>query len=335
MSTSGGSAWNKINGDSIKYGYVVSVGGALYQVGAWWDLQTRPHMALVRSPGDTGPWTRSIISMDSSEARAFAVHTANPNVLYVGGYVGMSESQWTTHYACLYKSTNTGASWTRLAASMFTATPECVYGICIDPSNPARVIAITDKGAYRTTNSGTSWTTPVQAFAGTSIVADPAVAGRFFAGAKDGVYESTDAGVNWVKISKGLPGKTVTSLTYDAAAQRLVAGTYGGGIYRLSFIPTGVAGTVEGLPGVVVLEQNYPNPFNPTTVVSFQLPVLSYVKLAAYDLLGREVAVLSEGWRAPGRYAQTFEGTGLASGVYVCRLTAGAAVLTRRMVLVR
>jgi hypothetical protein len=87
-------------------------------------------------------------------------------------------------------------------------------------------------------------------------------------------------------------------------------------------IATGVSET-PGLPREFALKQNYPNPFNPRTVVSSQLPVASNVKLVVYDLLGREVTVLVNERRAAGRYQDTFDGSGLASGVYIYRLTAG------------
>jgi hypothetical protein len=79
-------------------------------------------------------------------------------------------------------------------------------------------------------------------------------------------------------------------------------------------------------PNGFVLMQNYPNPFNPTTVVSSQLAVVSNVRIVIYDLLGREVATLVNERRAPGIYHDTFDGTGLASGVYIYRLTAGLPV---------
>jgi len=83
------------------------------------------------------------------------------------------------------------------------------------------------------------------------------------------------------------------------------------------------------------LEQNYPNPFNPKTVVSYQLPEVSDVKLAVYDLLGREVATLVNERNAPGAYAVTFDGANLPSGVYIYRLTTGRFEEVRKMVLMR
>ncbi len=82
----------------------------------------------------------------------------------------------------------------------------------------------------------------------------------------------------------------------------------------------------NGVPANYVLNQNYPNPFNPKTVISFQLPVVSKVELVVYDILGREVAVLVNEQKAPGTYSASFDGIGLASGIYVYRLHATPAV---------
>jgi hypothetical protein len=83
------------------------------------------------------------------------------------------------------------------------------------------------------------------------------------------------------------------------------------------------------------LLQNYPNPFNPTTVVRYQLPVASDVRLSVYDLLGREVAVLVNERKPAGLYSVDFAGNGLASGVYIYRIVAGNFVSTRKMILMK
>ncbi|HTY38599.1 MAG TPA: T9SS type A sorting domain-containing protein, partial [Bacteroidota bacterium] len=89
------------------------------------------------------------------------------------------------------------------------------------------------------------------------------------------------------------------------------------------------------IPTTFALEQNYPNPFNPTTVIRGQWPVTSDVRLAAYDLLGMEVAVLANGKYPAGRYTFSFDGTKLASGMYFYRLTTGTHTFVRKMLLVR
>ncbi len=82
-------------------------------------------------------------------------------------------------------------------------------------------------------------------------------------------------------------------------------------------------GKEEEIPTVFALEQNFPNPFNPTTVVRYQVPVASQVRLVVYDVLGREVRALVDERRAAGYHAVVFDALGLASGTYICRMTAG------------
>jgi hypothetical protein len=91
----------------------------------------------------------------------------------------------------------------------------------------------------------------------------------------------------------------------------------------------------ESIAQQFTLLQNYPNPFNPSTVIAFQLPVAGDAKITIYDVLGREVAVLVDATMEEGRHEVTFTASGLASGVYVYRLTAGLLTATRKMLLMR
>jgi hypothetical protein len=100
-------------------------------------------------------------------------------------------------------------------------------------------------------------------------------------------------------------------------------------------IVTGVEQDQMQIPTVYSLDPNYPNPFNPTTVISYKLPVACNVKLAVYDLLGREVAVLVNELTMPGNHEVQFDPIGLSSGVYFYRLRAGDFVETKRLVLLR
>jgi N-acetylneuraminic acid mutarotase len=94
-------------------------------------------------------------------------------------------------------------------------------------------------------------------------------------------------------------------------------------------------GRFSELPGHFVLGQNYPNPFNPSTTIKYELPTSSDVRLTVFDMLGREVAVLVNEKKAPGSYEVKFDAAGIPSGVYLCRLTAGSFVQTRKMIVVK
>lgn len=100
-----------------------------------------------------------------------------------------------------------------------------------------------------------------------------------------------------------------------------------------------VTGTVHGIshdgPTGYTLEQNFPNPFNPSTTIEFRLPIESNVHLGIFDLLGRQVGAPLNTILPPGVHQYSFDGSGLPSGVYYFRLTAGGMRMTRYMVLAK
>ncbi len=89
------------------------------------------------------------------------------------------------------------------------------------------------------------------------------------------------------------------------------------------------------LPAEFRLEQNYPNPFNPSTTIQFALPKASHVTLTIYDTVGRHVATVVDDAYPAGAYRVVFDAGGLASGLYVYRITAGAFQATRKMLFLR
>ncbi|GEM_PF-2688634 len=91
----------------------------------------------------------------------------------------------------------------------------------------------------------------------------------------------------------------------------------------------------DGIPTEFLLEQNYPNPFNPSTIISYKLPVSSFVSLKVYNCLGNEVEMLVNEYQQAGQYVKTFYGTSLPSGVYFYKLTAGNFVNTKKLILIK
>jgi len=79
----------------------------------------------------------------------------------------------------------------------------------------------------------------------------------------------------------------------------------------------------------------HPNPFNPTTTISYDLPEATEVALTVYDVSGRQVALLVDGWSDEGVHEVTFNGSGLSTGVYIYRLRAGEFNTTGKMVLIK
>ncbi len=83
------------------------------------------------------------------------------------------------------------------------------------------------------------------------------------------------------------------------------------------------------------LNQNYPNPFNPTTLISYSIQTNSFVRLEVYSVSGQRVKVLVNSNQEAGSYNLTFDGSSLASGVYIYRLTAGEFVVSKKMQLLK
>lgn len=91
----------------------------------------------------------------------------------------------------------------------------------------------------------------------------------------------------------------------------------------------------DGIPNSIRLVQNYPNPFNPATSIQFDLPQNQIVKLAVYDMLGREVAVLADGMRQAGFHEVSWNASDMASGIYIYSLETSSKRITRKMTLMK
>ena len=117
----------------------------------------------------------------------------------------------------------------------------------------------------------------------------------------DGIFKSSDLGNTWFEIDLGL--------TNIEDENPLVKS------YRLS--------------------QNYPNPFNPSTKISWQSPVAGHQTLKVYDVLGNEVATFVNEYKPAGSYEVDFNASSLSSGIYFYKLSAGAFVQTKKMILIK
>ena len=128
---------------------------------------------------------------------------------------------------------------------------------------------------------------------------------------------------------------------------------------------TGISLERPGIPGSIWLAQNFPNPFNPSTQIEFRIsPPMAdappaqnfsandvsppsvnqdgwrgyassaeFVTLKIYDVLGREVTVLVNGWLRPQNYTIRWNASASPTGVYFYELTAGISRVTRSMML--
>ncbi|QQS35619.1 MAG: T9SS type A sorting domain-containing protein [Ignavibacteriales bacterium] len=92
---------------------------------------------------------------------------------------------------------------------------------------------------------------------------------------------------------------------------------------------------VSLIPFKYELYQNYPNPFNPSTKISWQSPVGSHQTIKVYDVLGNEVATLVNEYKEAGSYEVEFDGSSLASGMYIYKLSSGGFTSSKKMMVIK
>jgi len=130
----------------------------------------------------------------------------------------------------------------------------------------------------------------------------------------------------------------------DTAGHIYVAGRAHGGVELSNFVtirytdtgsPVSATSKDGQRPEEFFLGGNYPNPFNPVTTIEFSLPKTARVRLAVYDMLGREVAILVDRELVAGRYSAAWDAAAQASGVYVYRMEAGGFVASKKLTLIK
>ena len=133
-------------------------------------------------------------------------------------------------------------------------------------------------------------------------------------------------------IDMGAPTIIDTLLDCDwgLGTERSDMGAYGGGD---GFV--GIDEPMENLPTKVTLSQNYPNPFNLSTMIKYELPKQSQVKIDIYDILGRKVSTVEDALQPAGYHQVIWNSEGLPSGVYFYKLQAGDYVETKKMTLIK
>ena len=140
-----------------------------------------------------------------------------------------------------------------------------------------------------------------------------------------------------VWLASGQPAAGVHVRLFDLTDLRRSVGTTTdeAGYFALPLATVGG----PALPQGFALGQNYPNPFNPSTIIPYQLPDATHVRLEVFNLLGQRLATLVDGERPAGAHTAHWDATDAAgravgAGVFIYRLSGGGHTVSRRMVLI-
>jgi ligand-binding sensor domain-containing protein len=345
LSTNGGTSWSEVNTGLPR--------AAIVALAVWPPnlfAGTADYDGVLLSTNNGTSWASA--GLDYTFVRSL---TITGGILFAGSGTGV------------YVSTNNGTVWTYVpgpkegyflstAASgynLFAGNYEgvflCTYNAgawsAVLTALHSRMVALAVSGTkvfaggigvYRSTNNGTSWISADSGLTNRNVRCLLVSGSNLFAGTGgSGVFLSSNYGTTWTAVNDGLTNGDVLSLA--VSGMNLFAGVLGSGVWRrpLSEMITSVEPAAGELPSKVGLSQNYPNPFNPSTTIKFELPKPSNVRLSVFDMLGREVSVLVNEKKEAGVHEVKFDASGLSSGVYFYRLTAGSFVQTLKLLLLR
>ncbi len=122
---------------------------------------------------------------------------------------------------------------------------------------------------------------------------------------------------------------THATLTYDPGSNNVTQECESGPVYK-----NGGGDLMAAIPADFKIS-NHPNPFNPSTILAFALPSDSYVRLDIYNILGQKVETLVDEHLSAGNYSYDWDGSKVASGIYLYRLTTDQFSATKKMVLMK
>ncbi len=287
---------------------------------------------------------------------AIAISQSNPQHLL---YFGASSSSGAPKIYKLQNANTSTSSATDISISG-SADGAYVHNIAINPENGNEILVVYSNynitGLYHSTDGGSSYTAVEGNLLGNASNPGPSLRSAtilpvgsetvYIVGTSTGLYSTTflnGASTVWVRENEnGIGTAVVEYVTSRTSDYKVAAGTHGRGVFT---------GDLDGTVGInnlnyisnFILHQNYPNPFNPATTIKYTIPENDGgapldVKLAVYDVLGREITTLINEKQRAGSYEATFNAgsrDGLPSGIYFYKLTAGNFSQTKKMILMK
>ena len=188
----------------------------------------------------------------------------------------------------------------------------------------------------KSTNGGVNWSIAYTAEEGVGEIEVEGDISYAIGYTSNKLFKSTDRGNTW-RTYNTISNSTPTRIKFINENTGFICG-YGSMLIKTTnggFDPIGIEPISTEIPNKFLLHQNYPNPFNPATKIKFDLPKAGLVSLRIYNLLGQEVSELVNQNLNAGVYEYSFDGAGLPSGVYFCRLEGNGFIETKRMILVK
>lgn len=230
----------------------------------------------------------------------------------------------------IFKTTDNGQSWDHLTQGLSSQNVPEVFA----KGNIIIAGSRDNHGIDRSTDYGQTWISDGTTQVISSIIE---VEGNLFASSTIGqIIRSTDYGVSWTIENDGFGG---LGSNLDIINGYLFAGSsFNGGAWKRSLSDFGITNIDESSnlkPDEFSLSQNYPNPFNPSTTIIYNIMEDGFISLKVYDILGREVVTLENGFKNRGNYKVNFNALNLTSGTYIYELKSKNIRIAKTMILLK
>ena len=290
----------------------------------WTSGYRNNHMAVSKSTNWGGSWSRDELSTQTGRAYTLAVDPSSGSTVYAGGYESSAPA--------IYRTTNGGTSWSKLSASGLAGY---VHDILIDPVDTSIIYAATESGIYKSTNGGSSFSKISGSVSFTKcLYMDPGDNSTIYAATfGQGVWFTTNAGSTWQEMNAGLDEMDTNAISMNPDTW-LFCGTDGRSVLRHD-LGTGIGGSEgQGLHQTAITVS--PCPSTGTATAAFRLEQGCHVTLSVYDMSGRVVDILLDGYMTHGNHSASWTAAGEAAGIYLFRLsTDDGDIATGRLVLLR
>lgn len=246
----------------------------------------------------------------------------------------------------IMKSTDGGVTWNQINIPIFNFGYPDFFKLSFRSNTGwivARASATPGLGClvYRTTNLGTTWDTigrvPYPVAREAYCVYFSSINTGWTGGSYGYVYKTTNGGFNW--IQENTPNLNIFFINALAFTNDSVGWGSGGGGGIIHTTtggePMGITQRGTEIPDKFTLYQNYPNPFNSQTVIEFDIVKKGNCTIEVFDLLGRKIETIFDGYRIAGKYKTVYNAQNLASGIYIYRISGEGFYISKKMILIK